>query len=44
MLSKFEMTPIQPGAADFNASGIYIVILLILLSLRRRLSRGYICL
>ena len=44
MLSKLVMTPIQPGPADFNMSGIYIVVMLILLLSRRRLSRGYTCL
>ena len=32
MLSKSEMTSIKPGAADYNTFGIYVVILLILLS------------
>ena len=44
MLSTFEMTPVQPGAADFNTFDIYIVFMLMLPTLRRQLLRGFICL
>ena len=44
MLSSSEMTLVQPRAAHFDTFGICIVVMLILLSLRRRLSREYVCL
>ena len=43
MLSKSDMTPIQPEAAAFKTTDISVV-LLILLFMRSWLSRRYICL
>ena len=44
MLSKSDMKPIQPEAAAFKTPDICTVVLLILLFMRRRLLRKYICL